>query len=634
MDASQTIEALKEKAEQMGVEFVDISKFDIEPLLLSLIPLNICYRYNLICIDREDNNITVACENPIDLYAAAELKSLTQCEVKQVYADPEEILKKLETIDTRFLDMEKAARSMRVKFIDLTITSIDPECVRLVPESMARKNNIICISKTEDMVKVAMADPTDVYVVDEVRRVTGLDVDGVYSDPEDIKTQIDKHYGEDQSWKNRLMQNYSKDVVEEFLEEGVEEKDIVLIEQPIITAVNKIIVSAIEQRASDIHVESLEDSLRVRFRIDGILHEITKFPYNIGIPFISRIKVISNLDVAERRLPQDGRVHLKTKGRFYDLRVSVIPNIYGETASIRILDKKSTIVDIEKLGFPAYDLDRYNKIIFKSHGIILVVGPTGCGKTSTLYATLNKINSVEKKLLTVEDPVEYDLKGIMQVQVNPKAGLTFAKGLRAFLRQDPDIIMVGEIRDLETAMIAVEASLTGHLVLTTLHASSTVSCVTRLFDLGVEPFLIGATLEGVLSQRLVRLACKKCKMKIEPPPKFLELCNTYKVDTSDMNVYKGVGCEDCNKTGYMGRTGVYELLAVSDDLKEMITSKRDAASLEAQARFDGMSKIFRDGLEKVTRGLTTFDEFLRVSGDYEEAEMKKKATPKRLFHGY
>ncbi|RMD52313.1 MAG: type II secretion system protein GspE, partial [Nitrospirae bacterium] len=379
-------------------------------------------------------------------------------------------------------------------------------------------------------------------------------------------------------------------------------------EAPIIKLVNLIISRAIESRASDIHIEPFEDELKVRYRIDGVLHDIETTPSNLKAAIISRIKIMAKLNIAERRLPQDGQIKLKKGDKEIDFRVSTIPTIHGESVVLRILDKESVPVELEKFGFSQEILEAFCRLIELPHGIILVTGPTGSGKTTTLYGALNRINSPEKKIITVEDPVEYHLKGINQIQVKPKIGLNFANTLRHIVRQDPDVIMIGEIRDLETAEIAIQSALTGHLVFSTLHTNDAPSSITRLIDMGVESFLLSSTLIGVMAQRLVRVICPDCKVLDEDSSPLI--CS---ITGERFKQYRGLGCEKCAETGFRGRTGIFELLPIDDDIRELILSKADASQLMKRAREKGMRTLIEDGMRKVKAGITTMSEVLRVT---------------------
>ena len=390
------------------------------------------------------------------------------------------------------------------------------------------------------------------------------------------------------------------------------EKDVV-IDQPVIKLVNMILQQAVDRKASDIHVEPREADTLIRYRIDGVLHEIMTVPRSVQPAMISRLKIMARLRIDERRIPQDGRIALAMLGRQLDFRVSTLPTLNGETIVMRILDRKSMKVDLAQLGFADHDMTRWNELLERPHGIILVTGPTGSGKSTTLYSSLAKINQPDVKILTIEDPVEYNLKGIVQIQTNPKVGLNFAAGLRSFLRQDPDVIMVGEIRDRETAQIAIEAALTGHLVLSTLHTNDAVTSVTRLMDMGIEPFLLGSTMSGVIAQRLLRTNCKECAQPTSP---HAELADTFaRLGIREVAMRKGEGCPNCSKTGYKGRMGIYELLTIDEEVRSLVLRRANLQELTAAGRKGGMVSLYEDGLVKVAKGYTTYEELMRVTAE-------------------
>jgi general secretion pathway protein E len=388
-------------------------------------------------------------------------------------------------------------------------------------------------------------------------------------------------------------------------------------EGPVIRLVNLLITRAIETRASDIHFEPFEDRFRVRYRIDGVLHDVESPPNRLQAAIVSRIKIMAKLNIAERRLPQDGRIMLRVRGKEIDFRVSSIPTIHGESIVLRILDKSSIVLDIERLGFPEDTLVGFDELIQRPHGIILVTGPTGSGKTTTLYCALEKINSPEKKIITVEDPVEYQLKGINQIQVKPSIGLNFGSALRSIVRQDPDVILIGEIRDAETAEIAIHSALTGHLVLSTLHTNDAPSAVTRLIDMGMEDYLLSSTIIGILAQRLVRVACPHCREPYSPDPAILKEMKLNGDDLRGLKITEVKGCESCANTGYWGRTGIFEFLRVTDDIQGLILGKKDSNIIKEAARRNGMRTLREDGWVKVKHGITTISEVLRVTQEEE-----------------
>jgi len=388
-------------------------------------------------------------------------------------------------------------------------------------------------------------------------------------------------------------------------------------EGPVIRLVNLIITRAIETRASDIHFEPFEDQFRVRYRIDGVLHDVESPPKRLQAAVVSRVKIMAKLNIAERRLPQDGRIMLRVKGKEIDFRVSAIPTIHGESIVLRILDKGSVVLDLQKVGFPKDTLEGFEELIERPHGIILVTGPTGSGKTTTLYCALGRINSPEKKIITVEDPVEYQLKGINQIQVKPSIGLTFANSLRSIVRQDPDVILIGEIRDAETAEIAIHSALTGHLVLSTLHTNDAPSAITRLIDMGMEDFLLSSTIIGILAQRLVRVACPHCRVPSSPDPAILRQMKVEGAHLAGLNITEVKGCESCSHTGYWGRSGIFEFLKITDDIQRLILGKKDSNVIKEAARKNGMRTLREDGWVKVKQGVTTISEVLRVTQEEE-----------------
>ncbi|MBM3248610.1 MAG: type II secretion system protein GspE [Candidatus Omnitrophica bacterium] len=498
------------------------------------------------------------------------------------------------------------ADSMGVPFMDLTDYLIDAEVVKLIPEVVARKYKAMPLFKVGDSLTVAMENPQDIEAIDEIRAKSKMDsIEPVLSTEDMIQKAIDQYYGAFGD-TDELIKGLTKDKLEVKRGKGLAE---VAEEAPVIKLVNMFIMQAVKDRASDIHVEPEEDKVRIRYRIDGILHEIKDLPKHLQSALASRIKVMAQMDIAETRNPQDGRIQLKMENKNIDMRVSSFPTVHGENIVLRILDKSSVILGLAELGFLEKELKDFDKVIRHPHGIILVTGPTGSGKTTTLYAALSTINTMEKNIITIEDPVEYEISLIRQTQVNPKAGLTFASGLRSILRQDPDIVMVGEIRDRETADIAIRASLTGHLVFSTLHTNDASSALTRLLDMGVEPFLVSSSVIAILAQRLVRVICQKCKEKYSPSQEIIKSLNLTKKTES----YRGKGCMKCKETGFAGRIGIFELLLINDKIKDMITAKKSANEIKKAAIDSGMRVLLDDGLEKVQKGITTIEEVLKVT---------------------
>lgn len=476
-----------------------------------------------------------------------------------------------------------------------------------------RECMVIPLELRNNILKVVMANPNDRETLDALEVATSADIIVYSADAKVMDEYISRFYGQETQNINRIIEDIGEQEIQ-FVREEEEDvghlKDLAS-EAPIIKLVNLLITRAVEGRASDIHIEPFEDELKVRYRIDGVLHDIESTPKRLQAAIVSRIKIMAKLNIAERRLPQDGRIRLKVGEGEIDLRVSTIPVLYGESVVMRILRKEGIVIDLDLLGFPPKTLSGFNHLITKPNGIILVTGPTGSGKTTTLYGALDKINFPDKKIITVEDPVEYQLKGVNQIQVKPQIGLNFANTLRHIVRQDPDIIMIGEIRDLETAEIAIQSALTGHLVFSTLHTNDAPSAITRLIDMGVENFLLSSTIRGILAQRLVRVICPSCKEEDHTTAAKEEL-STLGIG-EDVTLYKGKGCELCTFTGYYGRNGIFELLMVDDRMRSLVLKGADANQLRDAARQGGMRTLFEDGAEKIRAGITTLSEVLRVT---------------------
>jgi general secretion pathway protein E len=510
--------------------------------------------------------------------------------------------------------LEALAAQLDVPFLDvLQPENIPSDVISEVPISFAKQNVFVPLGRTEDgVVIVAVEDPLDTATQDALRALFKAELELAVATRDQIVSAINNAYDRARS------QQDAADIFDEGAEEITEVDDVVDLldfegddEAPIIQFVNWLMREATKERASDIHIEPFERDMLVRFRVDGVLREVSKPPKRSQNAITSRVKIMAGLNIAEKRLPQDGRIRLKVAGKDIDVRVSTVPTTYGERVVMRLLDRSSVLRPLDTIGFSPRNLAIMASLIGKSHGIILVTGPTGSGKTSTLYACLSKINKPDLNILTIEDPVEYQLNGVGQVQVNPKIELSFASGLRSFLRQDPDVIMVGEIRDRETAEIAIQASLTGHLVLATVHTNDSSGAVTRLVDMGVEPFLVASSLIGVLAQRLVRTVCPTCK--IEYRPEAAELLDIG-VDPGEVDkLIKGTGCPSCLDTGYKGRTGIYELMLVDEDIRSLILANTDAATLKNKAREKGLRTLREDGAEKVVAGITTAAEVARVT---------------------
>ncbi len=469
-----------------------------------------------------------------------------------------------------------------------------------------------------NILTVIMDNPSDFYTIDAIRLATNHEIQPVFGDESEILKAIERSYGAGGPSMDKIIEDI--DGIPEYVateEENVDQLRDMASEGPVIRLVNLIITRAIERRASDIHFEPFEDKFQVRYRIDGVLHDVESPPRRLQAAIISRVKIMARLNIAERRLPQDGRIMLRVKGKEIDFRVSTVPTIHGESIVLRILDKSSIVLDLEKLGFREDTLRGFEELIHQPHGIILVTGPTGSGKTTTLYSGLEKINSPEKKIITVEDPVEYQLKGVNQIQVKPAIGLTFANALRSIVRQDPDVILIGEIRDAETAEIAIHSALTGHLVLSTLHTNDAPSAITRLLNMGMEDYLLSSTVIGILAQRLVRLACPECQVPDTPDPAILHEMRIQQEDLKRLRVIDVKGCDRCGRTGYWGRTGIYEFLKVNEEIQKMILGKKDSNIIKEAARREGMRTLREDGWLKVQEGLTTVSEVLRVTQEEE-----------------
>ena len=497
-------------------------------------------------------------------------------------------------------------RHIGVDFISLADTTIDPAAAALIPESLARRYGVIPVRFEDESLIVAMVDPGNVLVVDDVRAITGRRVVARIATRADIEDAIRRQGRFDESVSD-LADMVGGDVQDEDLSKvqaAVEEA-------PIVKLVNTLISRAVSERASDLHIEPGERDLRVRFRIDGVLHEIMTTPRSVSGAVVSRLKIMADLDIAERRVPQDGRVSIRVSGRPIDLRVATLPSIYGEKVVLRVLDKDDAILDLADLGFLPYSLARFQSSYSKPYGAILVTGPTGSGKTTTLYSTLNVLNRPQVNIITVEDPVEYRLPGITQVQVNRKAGLQFATVLKAILRSDPDIVLVGEVRDPETAKTAIEAALTGHLVLTTLHTNDAASSVGRLIDMGVEPYLVSSALDSVLAQRLARKLCERCKEPRTAAPEVVKQMG-YDPDEGLITLYMAVGCKLCSDTGYRGRVAINEVMLMSEEVQRMAVERRPSDEIKRLSVEQGMKTLRQDGMEKVKLGTTTLEEVLRV----------------------
>lgn len=475
-----------------------------------------------------------------------------------------------------------------------------------------KQYKFVPIGLEDGVLKIAISDPLNEYVMDTLQFFSDKSLEIFLSGEKDIMEAIEQYFGSNVQMTSIMegMREEETETDEIELQEDVHHLRDMAFEAPVVKLVNMLITRAVESRASDIHIEPFENSVKVRYRIDGALTQIESLPKRLQPAVISRVKIMSRLNIAERRLPQDGRIKLRVSGRDIDLRVSTIPTIYGESIVMRILDRGTTLVVLEHLGFPEKTLEKYKKLITTPYGMILVTGPTGSGKTTTLYASLNNINSDEKKIITVEDPIEYQIEGINQIQVKPQIGLTFANGLRHIVRQDPDIIMVGEIRDIETAEISIHSALTGHLVFSTLHTNDAPGAVTRLLDMGIEGFLVSSSIMGVLAQRLVRVICRACKEPHTPQQSIVDKIESL---PDNFTAYRGTGCEECRGTGYRGRTGIFELMLMDGEIRRLIIERANADIIRQKAVEKGMQVLRDSGWEKVKEGVTTIEEVLRVS---------------------
>jgi type IV pilus assembly protein PilB len=514
---------------------------------------------------------------------------------------------------------EGLAGQAGMSYMNLTGFEIPDAAKEVIPAENVRMYEVIPVeyNPTSKRLRIAMKSPDNFRAVDDLKMLMGFNVEAVIGDPLLIDSQIKKHFAKIESVVDVVS---SIKLDEKFKNlggiRGDESIDLDALtaaasDNQVVKLINLVLLQAIKDRASDIHFEPFENEFKMRYRIDGVLYEMVPPPKQLGPAITSRIKVMAHLDIAERRLPQDGRIELTVGGKPVDLRIAVLPTIYGESVVMRVLDRANVELALDRIGLRPDDFNKFEHLVRKPNGIVVVTGPTGSGKTTTLYAALSKLNDIETKILTVEDPVEYDIDGLLQCQVNEEAGLTFAKALRSFLRQDPDIILVGEIRDLETAQIAVQASLTGHLVLSTLHTNDAPSSIIRLIDLGMEPFLLTATIEGIVAQRLVRMICPKCKEQYEPKEEELMELNLLPADVRGKRFSRGRGCDNCNKSGYRGRMALFEIMGMDDEMRELVMQQANTTALRAHARRRGMRSLRETGLLAIYEGQTTIDEVVR-----------------------
>jgi len=525
--------------------------------------------------------------------------------------------------DSGVMDLDAILQAMSNQIgapvVTLNERSISPELLQLIPAKTAHMCQCLPVALEGSTLQVALVDPLNVSRVDELGFLVKKDIQLVIADPAQVQKAIEKFYPQESESVSDVLKELGADT--EIAKEATEVEamdDAALMEKfanqaPIVRFVNLVIFQAVQDRASDIHFEPFENEFKIRYRVDGALYEMSPPPKHLALPVISRLKVLSNLNISERRLPQDGRISYPLGNRTIDLRVSTLPTQFGESVVLRVLDRSAVNLEIESLGLPKYLYDYTLEAIQRPNGIIVVTGPTGCGKTTTLYSCLRRVNTIDSKLLTAEDPVEYDIEGIMQVAINESVGLTFSKALRSFLRQDPDVIMVGEMRDLETAQISIQASLTGHLVLSTLHTNDAPGAVTRLVDMGVEPFLISSTLVAVIGQRLVRTICKGCRTPFEPTENQLALLNLSPHDLGEKSFYYGRGCSACNDTGYKGRRGIFELLTITDAIRALINERAPTVVMRQKAIEMGMVTLREDGLRSIFDGATTIEEVVKYT---------------------
>jgi type IV pilus assembly protein PilB len=506
------------------------------------------------------------------------------------------------------------AEALGAEYVDLSDKEIPPAILKLIPSGLARLHRALPVGLSGNTLRVALADPLDPRAAEDLHFALGKDVEVVIAPMEQIEQRIKEYYGDTTNMEEVLKQ--LGEAGEPLQIRGDETAEAVEAEAnatPIIRFVDLILYQAVQDRASDIHFEPFENEFKIRYRVDGALYEMSPPPRHLAQPMISRVKVMANMNIAERRLPQDGRIQKNIGGRHVDLRVSTLPTQFGESVVLRVLDRSTVNLDLEMLGMPDYVYSYLLELIHRPNGIFIATGPTGSGKTTTLYSCLRKINTIDSKLLTAEEPVEYDLEGIIQVPVNEAIGLTFARVLRAFLRQDPDRMMIGETRDLETAQTAIQASLTGHLVFTSLHTNDAPGAITRLIDMGVEPFLISATLEAVLGQRLLRSICPNCRATYKPTESLFAQLDISQRDIGDRKFFYGRGCDACNHTGYKGRKGIYELMKITDPLRELINERAPTVVLKRKAMELGMVTLRQDGLRSIFAGETTIDEVLKFT---------------------
>ena len=507
-------------------------------------------------------------------------------------------------------------RQFEMEVIDLETYTVEPSTLELLPRSLALKHQVLPLGKEGGVVRVAITDPLDYETLDNLRFILNSEIDPVLTTPEAVRRAIDRYYEASVETVDNAMQEFTDVDDEESAETGkfsLTEDDEEDEDAPVIRLVRLIISEAVKSRASDIHIEPLENRLRIRYRIDGNCVEVDSPPKRLQGAIISRVKIMSGMQIEEKRLPQDGRIRMKVRGREIDIRVSTLPATHGESVVLRLLHKENVMVGVEQLGFHESDRKRFEKIIKRPNGVFLVTGPTGSGKTTTLYSALNDLNRPDVKIITAEDPVEYNMSGINQCEVKERIDMSFARILRAMLRQAPNIILVGEIRDRETAEIAIQAALTGHLVFSTLHTNDAPSAITRLIDMGVQPFLVASSVQAIMAQRLVRRICMDCREEYKPDPRLLATVGISPRDIETQTFYHGTGCRSCTNTGYKGRIGIFELMEMTNQLREMAFRREPSRIIRAQARRSGMVTLEEDGVRKILTGVTTVDEVIEVA---------------------
>lgn len=562
----------------------------------------------------EDHNDTIyEILQESDVIDQAQLDDLNQAHINTGKALAEEAIDS-ELVDRQEL-LQLVADFLQYEYLEDLPERIDQDIVDAVKPSVARMYAVLPLRVDDHSIDLLAKDPFNNSIIDDLTFSLSKDVNLVVTDPDFIDNMIVQHYGSEDSSIDDLLDEIRSSEAEMDASSDLSASELTNLanETPIIRFVNLVLQQAIRDKASDIHFEPFEDQFRIRYRIDGALYEMAPPPSNLALPVISRIKVLSSLNIAERRIPQDGRIKMTIAGRPVDLRVSTLPTQFGESVVLRVLDKSVVNLDLENLSMPEDILTNIRRLVALPNGIFIVTGPTGSGKTTTLYSALREVNKVDTKILTAEDPVEYEIDGIMQVAINHAVGLNFASALRSFLRQDPDKIMVGEIRDLETAQIAVQASLTGHVVLSTLHTNDAPGAVTRMIDMGLEPFLISASLEGVLGQRLVRKICSTCRTAYEPDSDLIDVLGIDPLEIADKQFYYGKGCAECSQTGYRGRQGLFEMMGISDTIRDLITQRAPTLVLKQKALEQGMRTLRDDGLRAIFDGATTIEEVLKYT---------------------